>query len=516
MNGIAKSPSKLADDAGAIMAKRSATVSGSLTSQSPSEATTISQSTSMTNQITEATTEPMGSSDASTICLAPSIVSPNKAAKLKPSNEPKSSDTQNVLSLLNKTFDSPAPLSTRMPCNACDAITREVDRYVRDGTPESGPIKRDQAKKYESIQKISKCAWQVGDIETTSKKENENGSQLVRASEKNIDSPSFKVIDDDQIDPLISSKSVEHHHLTPLPDSVSTTDRAEAADTTRSNHNCSECYLCNHETHSIGCPDKKCNNCRMNRNKSKTSTGHTDRRQSDKCSNAKRSPNYLETSSNHRHCQTKSKDSDVISVECRKVNKKVSRYITGNHDTENVDLKSPVGLKAEGIPSGDGQQQQHSNSNSTSSVPKLPVSLSEWSTSTNSCDTVSSSNESSVMNVSPKQSRRRTDRHSVPHLPTAERWFNAANKNEHKPISTQRTRTNSRYEKFYGSKMATVASDDQTNKLTETGSVITMSDGSMQTKSSGKFSSHHTIIEYAMLIDLSFLRHIKMKTKGGQ
>lgn len=438
--------------------------------------------------------------------------SPPALATITPSNangpgSGVSSDTNKVLSLLNETLDVSTSISTAQStartectlaippsttcdtsaCAACEAIAEAVERYAIEGSPRPTHNPPDMIRNCSSVKQIGESVWQVGDIETANAKSkpptHSSAISSITSSAKpraSADSAAFIVIDNDRLD--------DDGKLKPLKNSP--ISGGGGGDSSRSNcTECNECYICKHESHPIGCSDASCTRCHPTQAKQETSRAFGGGK---KANDLRRSSTYLETrtKSNHSHTHTKSKDTDTISMECRKMNKKVSRYIPVNavdhHETERShhDGNANDGPHIETATNDTAKE-----ATTTSSIPKLPPSSSDWSTSSNSCDAMSSANESPVLSASPRQ-RRHTERHSVPHLPTAERWFNAANNKQKSSAASQRTRTNSRYEEFYGSKVSTA---EESNKLAEVGSTITTSDGSVHTRSSGRSYISHFV-----------------------
>lgn len=450
-----------------------------------------------------------------------------------------SSDTQKVLSLLDETFatsvtgnmsqstaDSTVIAKTtachETRCAECDAIQRDIyphaaalpDAQTRliEVKPKNGQM---LATKYPRVKRVSESVWQVGDIETTNDKfsklclspvsKSRSSTTNISAAESGLESPSsFIVIDKaEHVQANRSPNSLSPRgvgKLKPLKNSPTNeaikSNRSECTD-------CGGCYFCKHEAHAIGCSDKGCTYCKNDPKQKPTQKSSTTSRLHPADNAAKRANNterYLETrsKSDHSHTQTKSKDSDTISMKCRKVNKKVSRYIPLGTEMDaangNVSTTTPRDDPSNGVNNNtvtmDGAETirqpstppSHEKKATNSTIPKLPPSSSDWSAS-NSFDTsVSSPNDSPVFCASPRRRRNQLDRNAVPHLPTAERWMNASNNNH--SSAGQKMRKNSRYEEFYGSKLAT----DDSNKLAEVGSVITGSGDSVLTKSSGKFT----------------------------
>lgn len=443
-----------------------------------------------------------------------------------------SSDTQQVLSLLDETFetsvtgnmsqstaDSTAIAKTtachESRCAECEAIQRDIypnatkvhesSNQIIEVKPKNGQM---LTTKYPKVKRVSESVWQVGDIETTNGKFNKICLSPMSKSRSEMESPSSFIVIDKADNAMNNQRS---NSLSPrIGGKLKPLKNSPTNEAIKSNRNectdCSGCYFCKHEAHAIGCQDKNCPYCKNNNNQRPTKhqqkSSFTTRLHPNDAAN-KRSSNterYLETRSkcDHSHTQIKSKDSDTISMKCRKVNRKVSRYIplnnemdtingndaTPNEDTANMENNNISATVRDGTATEQPTISPKINDKkcTNSTIPKLPPSLSDWSAS-NSFDTsVSSSNDSPVFCASPRRRRQQLERNSVPHLPTAERWMNASNNNQ--SSAGQRARQNSRYEEFYGSKIAM----DENNKLAEVGSVITGSGDSVQTKSSGTIS----------------------------
>lgn len=453
-----------------------------------------------------------------------------------------SSDTQKVLSLLDETFetsvtgnmsqstaDSTVIAKTtachETRCAECDAIQHDIYPHVAalpdvqtriiEVKPQNGQM---LATKYPRVKRVSESVWQVGDIETTGDKfsklclspvsKSRSSTTNISAVESGLESPSsFIVIDKaDHVKANRSPNSLSPRgggKLKPLKNSPTN----EAIKSNRSDcTDCGGCYFCKHEAHAIGCSDKGCTYCKNTNSDpkqkpaQKSTTTHRLHPHDNASKRASNTERYLETrsKSDHSHTQTKSKDSDTISVKCRKVNKKVSRYIplstemdtangnvittTPRDNLTNVENNNTMAMDGADTVRQPISSPTHEKKATNSTIPKLPPSSSDWSAS-NSFDTsISSPNDSPVFCASPRRRRNQLDRNAVPHLPTAERWMNASNNNQ--SSAGHKMRKNSRYEEFYGSKLAT----DDSNKLAEVGSVITGSGDSVQTKSSGKIT----------------------------
>lgn len=423
-----------------------------------------------------------------------------------------SSDTQKVLSLLDETFDTSVTGNVSQSSTQTTANEQQPAAGQRSPStkPESvrstsalsdGIIATDMktvvateqdlaTTKYPKLKKISESVWQVGDLETTCDKFDKHGMTPMQSAKSPLtktngsvnksdaDAASFIVIDK-AIDDDLSMGKLKPIKLAP-----------SSPNTATNRNECTDCYHCNREIHAVGCSDKSCHFCTKHSHKTTSRMPPGDKTKLD-------SQRYLETrsKSDHSHTQTKSKDSDTISLKCRKINKKVSRYIpvaaeadttngnnlTSSHKqcTDQLSSENVTAKKKSDDKKIENEKIEREIKNGNSTLPKLPASSSDWSTSTNSCDTNSSPNESPVF-ASP---RRRSSKNSMPRLPTAERWQqNVSNNNQSN--SKQHERKHSRYQEFYDTKV----SNDKNSKLTEDESIVAAYDNVGQTKSSGKIS----------------------------
>lgn len=414
-----------------------------------------------------------------------------------------SSDSQKVLSLLDETFETSVTgnlsrsttksFATEM---SVPPLTQDSENTVGEASKNvrSGKESRDAvvattvegngtSPKYPKLKQISESVWQVGDLETTcdrfgklclSPMPSSSRSPLTNTSKadssnikSDVDSSSFVVIDE---------KSTPGK-LKPL--KLSPTN----SNTPPNQGECADCYYCNRETHAAGCSDRSCRFCTSHTKRTTTRQKHEKPKLDTKRSH--NTDRYVETrsKSDHSHTQTKSKDSDLISLKCRKINKKVSRYIPAPEaDAVNGNSISPSHKshashrssenlngtkKASEKEQTDIVKVTQDGKNGNSSIPKLPPSSSDWSTSTNSYD--SSANASPVLG-SPKS---RSSKNGIPRLPDAS--------NNNHSNSMQRERTNSRYQDFYDSK--TLA--EKNGKAAETESLAAASDGSGPLKNPG-------------------------------
>lgn len=158
--------------------------------------------------------------------------------------------------------------------------------------------------------------------------------------------------------------------------------------------------------------------------------------------------------SNHTHIRTRSRESDTINTQCtKKTNKKVRKSVLNGSD-DRLNANSEANRNKTEQKTDNKTEDRNGNevngnktSKQKSSIPKLPPATSEWIT--NSIDSTTSPSSSNSTGSSTKShcSHRRQDSKSVPNLPRTERWQNSDSSPN---VKTQKIRTNSRYQNFYG------------------------------------------------------------------
>lgn len=173
--------------------------------------------------------------------------------------------------------------------------------------------------------------------------------------------------------------------------------------------------------------------------------------------------------SDHKHTRTRSRDSGVISTNCtRRSNRKIREITPAPDDVINGNVAEPqqpvtevnankMQSKSSNLHAANGDGQTTTTTTTAgkkSSIPKLPPC--EWSS--NSYDTntnpSTTSSSTSTNGSSPRLHRSRhghQNSKSVPNLPTAERQSNAS---KVRKSSTTKSRTNSRFQHFYGNENA--------------------------------------------------------------
>lgn len=258
---------------------------------------------------------------------------------------------------------------------------------------------------------------------------------------------------------------------------------------------CEDCCFCNpslhHKRRTENSP-KKCNFCSSRQQSTQTtpatSTRHQDKGQSvnnnnnndDDAKSTKSSSVPVERfyeskyRSNHTHIRTHSKESDTINTQCtKKTNKKVRKtLLNGNDDRLNANTERH---KTE-EPNGNEVNGNKATKHKTSTIPKLPPATNDWMG--NSVDSTTSPSSSNSTGSSTK-SNRRQDSKSVPNLPRAQVAQNWQNTESSPNSKSQKTRTNSRYQNFYGNGTAS-ATDERT--------AVTSSDSKSKSKPTGNLS----------------------------
>lgn len=250
-----------------------------------------------------------------------------------------------------------------------------------------------------------------------------------------------------------------------------------------------DCCFCNptlHHKHRNGTDNspKRCNFCSSRQQSTQTTPATSTRKPIQPVQNANKPAVHKEAEgkprssvpveqfyeskyrSNHTHIRTHSRESDTINTQCtRKTNKKVRKTLLNGEDCLNANAETLSRRKS------DGHNGHEVNGNKApkqkSSVPKLPPARSEWHNSMESATSPSSSNSTG----SSTKSNRRQDSKSVPNLPRPERW-------QATDLKPQKTRTNSRYQNFYGNGNASGSGTDDR--------VVTSSDSKSKSKPAGK------------------------------
>lgn len=433
-----------------------------------------------------------------------------------------SSDSQKVLSLLDQTFEtlnnanlSRSPSKSVASETTISSYTQNSENGAINGSSNGRSAKENQdavtatsmnshaitennssiSAKYPKLKQISESVWQVGDLETTCDRFGKICLSPVHSTRSPMTNTSKTDISNIKSDMESSSFVVIDEKSTPgklKPLKLSPTNSNNQSNRSE----CNDCFYCNREIHAAGCSDRSCRFC-TSKTRGTTTATHLKPSKNKIDTNRNQHPDRcIETrsKSDHSHTQTKSKDSDLVSLKCRKVNKKVSRYISAPEtDAVNGNTISPVhksnatrqsSENLNGDSKNMAQKKQtdattvhQDGKNGNSTIPKLPPSSSDWSTSTNSYD--SSANASPVLS-SPKT---RSSKNGIPRLPTAERWQNVSNNNNNSNGILQVERTNSRYQDFHDSK----ALKEKNAKAIETESIAAASDGSGPLKNPGWF-----------------------------
>ncbi|XP_055314408.1 uncharacterized protein LOC129575254 isoform X2 [Sitodiplosis mosellana] len=236
---------------------------------------------------------------------------------------------------------------------------------------------------------------------------------------------------------------------------------------------CEDCCFCNptlhHKRRTENSP-KKCNFCSSRQQSTQTtpatSTRYQDKGQSvndnNNAASAKSSSIPVERiyesnyRSNHTHIRTHSKESDTINTQCtKKTNKKVRKTLLNGSD-DRLNANAEPNNRNETEERNGNEVNGNKATKHKSSIPKLPPATNEWTN--NSMDSATSPTSSHSTGSSTK-SNRRQDSKSVPNLPRADRSLQNI---ESSPNSkSQKTRTNSRYQNFYGNDTAS-ATDERT------------------------------------------------------
>lgn len=240
---------------------------------------------------------------------------------------------------------------------------------------------------------------------------------------------------------------------------------------------CDDCCFCNptlHHKHRLGSEHspKKCNFCSSRQQSTQTtpatSTRYQEKGQSTNNNNASsRSSNPMERiyeskyRSNHTHIRTHSKESDTVNTQCtKKSNKKVRKtLLNGNDDHLNANTESN---RAKSEEKNSNEVNGNKTTKNKSSIPKLPPATTDWIT--NSMESSTSPSSSNSTGSSTK-SQRRQDSKSVPNLPRSERWQNTDSISK-----TPKTRTNSRYQNFYGNSNGNGSATDERTAVTSSDS----------------------------------------------
>lgn len=403
----------------------------------------------------------------------------------------RSSDTENVLSILNETFQTtitgqPSDISPTQKqfrkqksfvclnpnhhptkCVECETIQKELNEKKTEDNQqitEITAISKDFPQKDEKdfgemevIQPRSRQdrenAWQVNNIENYDTFRKFNLSPITITSARKDESQNAH-----------SKAEVDSNSFIILRDEKNTAQGVNL-NTFNENH-CVTCCFCNpHMHHHVHYSPKPCDSCAgptpttTSSYQPSKSNPITDPMSTARSSTAPSERIYERTyKSNHTHVQTKCKESDTVSTKCTKSNHCIRRFVpnaegrnSGNADEE-IDAETNFSesdkMRSKHFSSTATTVNKEPNKNGTndgkkSSIPKLPPY--DWSS--NSFDT--SPTCSPLSDSSSPRHRRRQDSKSVPNLPTAERWQNISKrKNAHNAPSRQ-MRTNSRYQEFY-------------------------------------------------------------------
>lgn len=251
---------------------------------------------------------------------------------------------------------------------------------------------------------------------------------------------------------------------------------------------CDDCCFCNPSLHNkrhngTKNSPKKCNFC-SSRQQSTQTTPATSTRLQDKGQSINKHNNTTKTSapmeriyerkyrSNHTHTRTHSRESDTINTKCtRKTNDKIRKtLLSGSDDRINANTDLTRNKTAEG---NGNDVNDNKTTKQKSSIPKLPPANTDWIT--NSKESATSPSSSNSTGSSTK-SHRRQDSKSVPNLPRPERWQNSSPNTN---IKTQKSRTNSRYQHFFGDgkssatdECTAVTSNETESKSKPTGNLI--------------------------------------------
>lgn len=283
-----------------------------------------------------------------------------------------------------------------------------------------------------------------------------------------VDSTSFIVLNDENENasrflPNITSTDTSQNTMrNGIHDSKNTFDRP-----------CDDCCFCNpslhHKRRNVNeATPKKCNFC-SSRQQSTQTTPATSTRYQDKS----QSTNDIDASarssipmeriyeskyrSNHTHIRTHSKESDTINTQCtKKTNKKVRKTLLNGSD-ERLNANSDILNRNKTEESNGNEINGNKASKQKSTIPKLPPATSNHEWLNNSMESTTSASSSNSTGSSTKSQRRQNSK-SVPNLPRNDRWQSS----ETSPNSKQpKTRTNSRYQNFYGNGTGS-ATDERT------------------------------------------------------
>lgn len=423
------------------------------------------------------------------------------------------SGSENILRLLDETFDTSVTgvrATSKKPyhrkpkctntnhlnkCTECDTIENELNMNESSAKENVECIERARkSEKHESKRKDCNLAqavvqpmamvngpsenvWQVGNIEKYDTFSKLNLSPITILSScddglatgdstinTGIDSTSFIVLRNDE-------------HLTQFFPNISTT----ATSTTSGNNlfyskssgvaddhrPCYDCCFCNPALHHRceGSSPKTCNYCsschqtgrnelpanvqhQQPTNVNQLNNGNTDR------SSTTATERFYESRfrSNHKHVRTRSRESGLVSTNCTKRSNRKIRQIapatddmTNGNDTQTEPQPTEVREKTKRKEKNVRETDENGpKANKKSTIPKLPPC--EWSSNSFETNTNASTSSSTSTNGSSPRMRCRQDSKSVPNLPMADRNQNLT---KSKNASTK-SRTNSRYQHFYG------------------------------------------------------------------
>lgn len=428
----------------------------------------------------------------SKISIVTSIPSEETGAKVT------SVDSDSILPIIDETFETSVtgihggsatlekPYRKNSGCSVqnhlgphrpeCDAIEKELQKSDQKQIAENGQTQEAKESKQEmnlQMATIDKCdaIEKNNNLSPISVYSAQNGTILAKTNTNSplgsgIDCKSFIILHDE-------NENAAHFlpNITSTASECSTTRNAydqTKQSNTSFNRPCDDCCFCNSNLHQCrqdengGESPKKCNFCNSRQQSNQTTPVNSSRfRVKNECVNnidsGRSSTDPTDRiyerkyKSSHTHIQTHSRHSDTTNTRCTKKTNRLTRQsmhngIDGilNGNLRKTKLFGKTEEKSSNIEMNGSNKITTNNNDKKSSIPKLPPpTQNDWySTET------SPSSSSSLSTGSSNRSVRRQDSKSVPNLPRAERWPNIETNGNGNGMA--KTRTNSRYQEFYG------------------------------------------------------------------
>lgn len=374
-------------------------------------------------------------------------------------------------------------------CPECDAIEKELlqqcdqKQVTENGEPQEA--KDSKQEMHLQVATINKSdSTEKNDLSPKSVYSAQNGCLSATTNTNGsmgsgIDCKSFIILHDE-------NENASHFlpNITSAGSEYSTTRNAYYQ--SKPSNTCDDCCFCNPNLHQSrrdeneGESPKKCNFCSSRQQSNQTTPATSSRFQT------KNEPVHIDSArsstvatdriyeskykSSHTHIRTHSRDLDTMNMntQCtKKTNRLIRRSMHNGIDdilNGNLNKTKDFGKAKEKNATIElnGSTNTTKNNSKKSSIPKLPPpTQNDW----HSMDT-SSSSSSSVSTGSSNKSVRRQDSKSVPNLPRAERWPNIETNGNGNGIA--KTRTNSRYQEFYGNNGNDERTDQQESAVSKT------------------------------------------------